>query len=68
MFSEKSVSKTLKPIGVFWDIENVRVPHHKSTIAIVEAIRKNFLQNYREAEFIVVCVCYLIVTLLSIQL
>jgi hypothetical protein len=43
-------------VGIFWDIENVRVPHHKSTIALVEAIRRKFLQNYREAEFIVVCV------------
>ncbi|XP_059351299.1 meiosis regulator and mRNA stability factor 1-like isoform X2 [Daphnia carinata] len=43
------------PIGIFWDIENVRIPSCHQAIAVVEAIRQRFLMNYREAEFVVVC-------------
>lgn len=43
------------PIGIFWDIENVRIPNCHQAIAVVEAIRQRFLMNYREAEFVVVC-------------
>ena len=42
-------------VGVFWDIENCRVPRNKSVSAAVEAIRRELLCNYREAEFMVVC-------------
>lgn len=42
-------------VGIFWDIENVRLPSYHQAIAVVEAIRRRFLVNYREAEFLVVC-------------
>lgn len=42
-------------VGIFWDIENVRIPNCHQAIAVVEAIRQRFLMNYREAEFVVVC-------------
>ncbi|KAH0546369.1 meiosis regulator and mRNA stability factor 1 isoform X1 [Cotesia glomerata] len=45
----------MSPIGVFWDIENVRVPRGKSASSIVQIIRDKFFRGYREAEFIVVC-------------
>lgn len=48
----------LSPIGVFWDIENCRVPKGKSASTVVQAIRDKFFKGYREAEFIVVCDVY----------
>lgn len=42
-------------MGIFWDIENVHVPKQKSAASVVQRIRKVFLDNYREAEFVVVC-------------
>lgn len=41
--------------GIFWDIENIRLPRYKSAVRVIEAIRRKFLVNYREAEFLVVC-------------
>lgn len=41
--------------GIFWDIENIRLPQYKSAMGVVEALRRRFLKNYREAEFLVVC-------------
>lgn len=41
--------------GIFWDIENIRLPRCKSALAVVEAIRRKFLVDFWEAEFIVVC-------------
>ncbi|BFZ17881.1 hypothetical protein BsWGS_20919 [Bradybaena similaris] len=46
---------SLKPIGVFWDIENCCVPKGKSALKIIERIRERFFQDFREAEFICVC-------------
>lgn len=46
---------TLKPVGVFWDIENCCVPKGKSALKIIERIRKQFFHDCREAEFICVC-------------
>ncbi|XP_005112252.1 meiosis regulator and mRNA stability factor 1 [Aplysia californica] len=45
----------LKPVGVFWDIENCCVPKGKSALKIIERIRELFFTNCREAEFICVC-------------
>ncbi|XP_054008380.1 meiosis regulator and mRNA stability factor 1 isoform X1 [Hylaeus anthracinus] len=45
----------LPPIGVFWDIENCRVPKGRSAMAATQVIRDKFFSGYREAEFIVVC-------------
>ncbi|CAH1135931.1 unnamed protein product [Ceutorhynchus assimilis] len=48
-------ARKLPPMGIFWDIENVRVPKMKSASAVVQKIREIFLENYRESEFVVVC-------------
>lgn len=45
----------LKPIGVFWDIENCCVPRHRSALCVVQRIRDYFFSGYREAEFMCVC-------------
>ncbi|XP_011876529.1 PREDICTED: meiosis arrest female protein 1 homolog isoform X7 [Vollenhovia emeryi] len=50
-----SMSNSLPPIGVFWDIENCQVPKGRSAIAVTQLIRDKFFSGYREAEFIVVC-------------
>ena len=43
-------------IGVFWDIENVCVPHGKSASDVVRKIRDlDVFQGKAEAEFTVVC-------------
>ena len=41
--------------GIFWDIENIRLPNYYQAITVIEAIRQRFLTKYREAEFFVVC-------------
>ena len=51
----KRHSRLLPPIGVFWDIENCQVPKNKSAASVVQKIREQFFNGYREAEFIVVC-------------
>ncbi|XP_064600287.1 meiosis regulator and mRNA stability factor 1-like isoform X2 [Liolophura sinensis] len=45
----------LKPIGVFWDIENCCVPRNRSALCVVQKIRDYFFSGYREAEFMCVC-------------
>lgn len=45
----------LPSLGIYWDIENCQVPKHKNAAAVVQKIRKIFLENHRESEFIVVC-------------
>lgn len=47
--------KQLPPIGVFWDIENCRIPKGRSAVAVAQLIRDLFFNGYREAEFVVVC-------------
>lgn len=47
--------KKLPPIGVFWDIENCRIPKGRSAVSVAQLIRDLFFTGYREAEFIVVC-------------
>ncbi|CAG0919010.1 unnamed protein product [Notodromas monacha] len=44
-----------KPIGIFWDIENVQVPKGKCALRVVQAIRDHVMIGYREAEFMCVC-------------
>ncbi|KAF7989650.1 hypothetical protein HCN44_008324 [Aphidius gifuensis] len=51
----KPQSSLLSPIGVFWDIENCRVPKGRSAAAVAQVIRNKFFNGYKEAEFIVVC-------------
>ncbi|XP_065570689.1 meiosis regulator and mRNA stability factor 1-like isoform X2 [Artemia franciscana] len=43
-------------VGIFWDIENIRIPKGTSTIDTIEAIRKRFCSDGEiELEFQVVC-------------
>lgn len=53
--SKRKNVKTLPAIGVFWDIENCQVPKTKSATLVVQQIRELFYNDYREAEFLVVC-------------
>ena len=46
---------SLKPVGVFWDIENCCVPKGKSALRIIERIRERFFVDCKEVEFICVC-------------
>ncbi|KAK7082552.1 hypothetical protein SK128_020987 [Halocaridina rubra] len=48
-------SSKLPPIGVFWDIENCRVPRGLSATHVVQAVRSRFFNGHREAEFMCVC-------------
>ena len=45
----------LEPVGVFWDIENCRVPPNKSAFALAAKMRRVFFEGKREAEFMCVC-------------
>ena len=43
-------------VGLFWDIENCRVPSGRSTLELVKRFRKFFLtESAKEAEFMCVC-------------
>ncbi|KAL5473340.1 hypothetical protein EMCRGX_G027810 [Ephydatia muelleri] len=48
-------SAQLEPVGVFWDIENCRVPDAKLAFALANKMRKMFFEGKREAEFVCVC-------------
>ncbi len=45
----------LEPVGVFWDIENCRVPPNKSAFSLANKMRAVFFKGKREAEFMCVC-------------
>jgi len=46
----------IRPIGIFWDIENCSVPCGRSVIKLVENIRQFVIdRGFRESEFLVVC-------------
>ena len=45
----------MEPVGVFWDIENCRIPEFKSAFALANKMRKMFFEGKREAEFVCVC-------------
>lgn len=44
-----------EPVGVFWDIENCRVPPNRSAFALANKMRAVFFKGKREAEFMCVC-------------
>lgn len=46
---------SLPVLGIYWDIENCQIPRYKNAAAVVQRIRQIFLENHREAEFVVVC-------------
>lgn len=48
----------LRPVGIFWDIENCPVPKNKSSSDVIAHIRNFFVinrLNHREYEFIISC-------------
>jgi meiosis arrest female protein 1 len=46
----------IRPIGIFWDIENCSVPCGRSAVKLVEKIRQFIIdKGFREKEFLVVC-------------
>jgi meiosis arrest female protein 1 len=48
----------MKPVGIFWDIENCSVPKNKSASGLIHHIRNSFIVNrlnHREYEFLVAC-------------
>ena len=47
--------ETRKAIGLFWDIENCRVPRFVSALSVVQRLRERFFDKLREAEFMCVC-------------
>lgn len=49
------MSSHSEPIGVYWDIENCRVPRGTSAVAVVNKIRERFYPGRREVEFMCVC-------------
>ena len=52
----KSLLPELRPIGIFWDIENCQVPFNRSVLKLVERIRRLVVDRHRrETEFQVVC-------------
>ncbi|KAF7989775.1 hypothetical protein HCN44_008449 [Aphidius gifuensis] len=56
--TKPQLSSSLRPIGIFWDIQNCRVPRGRSAAAVVQVIRNKFVNGYKEAEFIIVCDIY----------
>ena len=52
---EDSTHGKCTPIGVFWDIENCCVPKWRSALWVVQKIRTELFQGFREVEFMCVC-------------
>ena len=52
---ENTKSKVKPTIGLFWDIENCRIPAGKSVLSYVNLIRDKFCKDYCCDEFICVC-------------
>ena len=42
-------------VGIFWDIENIFIPDHRSPAGVVRVLREMFVINKREVEFQCVC-------------
>ena len=42
-------------VGIFWDIENIFIPDHKSPAGVVRVLREMFVINKKEVEFQCVC-------------
>lgn len=53
--SEVGTQTNFPPIAVFWDLENVQIPKHKSVADILRKIRNTLLTNYVKDDFFVVC-------------
>lgn len=53
--SDVGTQTNCPPMAVFWDLENIQIPKHKSVADILRKIRNTFLTNYVEEDFFVVC-------------
>ncbi|RWS29208.1 meiosis arrest female protein 1-like protein [Leptotrombidium deliense] len=51
------VADACRPIGIFWDIENCRVPKNKSATDLVLKIRNNVVKRHQCREFEFFCGC-----------
>ena len=45
----------LEPVGIFWDIENCKVPNGRSAFYLAQKFRQHFVEGKREVEFMCVC-------------
>ena len=51
----KIVQASLEPVGIFWDIENCKVPNGRSAFHLAQKFRQHFVEGKREVEFMCVC-------------
>ena len=51
----KTAQGPLEPVGIFWDIENCKVPYGRSAFHLAQKFRQNFVEGKREVEFMCVC-------------
>lgn len=55
VFTEKETQTEQMPIGIFWDIENISIPKHKSIPNLIKTIRNAFCTGvYYEDDFVAV--------------
>lgn len=53
--SGKASQAPLEPVGIFWDIENCKVPNGRSAFYLAQKFRQHFVEGKREVEFMCVC-------------
>ena len=53
--SRKTAQAPLEPVGIFWDIENCKVPNGRSAFYLAQKFRQHFVEGKREVEFMCVC-------------
>ena len=53
--TKKTTQGPLEPVGIFWDIENCKVPNGRSAFHLAQKFRQNFVEGKREVEFMCVC-------------
>lgn len=51
----KAAQVSLEPVGIFWDIENCKVPNGRSAFFLAQKFREHFVEGKREVEFMCVC-------------
>ena len=51
----KAAQISLEPVGIFWDIENCKVPNGRSAFHLAQKFREHFVEGKREVEFMCVC-------------
>lgn len=48
-------AKSQQIVGLFWDIENIFIPDHKSPAGVVRVLREMFVKDKKEVDFQCVC-------------